>query len=367
MAELSKVRVYGKAQNRTALGIANAYLLITPNATLEELNQAFPADLTNNISGNIFVNVKDKDNYKSAKDGNSQWELKFFTKEEELLTLADGSKVAFQMMWTKEYFDKLVEHSKQFGIEIGSFEARDRGAGKKGSFELEYLNSYVPPVQKQSGGKRIEQTSKKKVTIITTTAAAVVVVGVVSWFTWIPKIYNAYGDVQDIKENVEQIMGDSSQVGAVESQKEQTFDEFWIEFVASVGDVNKIIEYCEFPIKYMDDNVSKKQILSEEYNYLLGGLLDDRIKRLNAKNKYKYEWKKKTDTTSERFSTEITFYKDGSEYGFNEKDCYVLGVGFAGSGYDAEMDDWNGFETGYRYCFLLRNGKWKIVAIMVAG
>ena len=33
-----------------------------------------------------------------------------------------------------------------YGIEIASFEAADKGFGKKGGFRLEYLNGYVPPV-----------------------------------------------------------------------------------------------------------------------------------------------------------------------------------------------------------------------------
>ena len=41
----SKVRVYGKAQNRTALGIVNAYLIMYPHATKEDLEKAFPLEL----------------------------------------------------------------------------------------------------------------------------------------------------------------------------------------------------------------------------------------------------------------------------------------------------------------------------------
>lgn len=33
----SKVRVYGKAQNRTALGIVNAYFVMYPHATRADL------------------------------------------------------------------------------------------------------------------------------------------------------------------------------------------------------------------------------------------------------------------------------------------------------------------------------------------
>ncbi|MBR8730536.1 hypothetical protein IX332_001885 [Porphyromonas levii] len=37
---VSKVRVYGKAQNRTALGIVNAYLVMYPQSTLEDLKKS---------------------------------------------------------------------------------------------------------------------------------------------------------------------------------------------------------------------------------------------------------------------------------------------------------------------------------------
>ena len=41
----SKVRVYGKAQNRTVLGIVNAYLVMYPYATKDDLEKAFPLEL----------------------------------------------------------------------------------------------------------------------------------------------------------------------------------------------------------------------------------------------------------------------------------------------------------------------------------
>lgn len=44
-AELAsaRVKVYGKAQNRTVLGIIHAYMVMYPHATLEDLCKAFPA------------------------------------------------------------------------------------------------------------------------------------------------------------------------------------------------------------------------------------------------------------------------------------------------------------------------------------
>ena len=62
-AELAsaRVRVYGKAQNRTALGIAHAYMVMYPHAKLEDLRQAFPNSL--NPAREIFTEYKgDADN-----------------------------------------------------------------------------------------------------------------------------------------------------------------------------------------------------------------------------------------------------------------------------------------------------------------
>ena len=136
---VNKVRVYGKAQNRTALGIMHAYMVMYPQATMDDLKKAFPNEL-NPDSG-----VK-KNFVKAGEKGtDANWDG-FFQKEDELLTMGDGSQVAVVKMWTKPSFDRLVSHAAQYGIEVAQFEAADKGFGQKGSFRLEYLNGYVPPV-----------------------------------------------------------------------------------------------------------------------------------------------------------------------------------------------------------------------------
>lgn len=136
---VNKVRVYGKAQNRTALGIMHAYMVMYPQATLDDIKKAFPDEL-NPDSG-----VK-KNFVKAGEKGTeANWDG-FFQKEDELLTMGDGSKVAVVKMWTKPSFERLVSHAAQYGIEIAQFEAAEKGIGQKGSFRLEYLNGYVPPV-----------------------------------------------------------------------------------------------------------------------------------------------------------------------------------------------------------------------------
>ena len=134
----SKVRVYGKAQNRTSLGIMHAYLVMYPHATVDDLRKAFPRPDINPDSGvnEIFVHESEP-HYK-------EWGEWYFEKDDEVLVLQDGSKVAVCMMWTKASFERLVKHAKLYDIEVAEFEKGQRG--EKGGFRLEYLNGYVPPV-----------------------------------------------------------------------------------------------------------------------------------------------------------------------------------------------------------------------------
>lgn len=143
----SKVRVYGKAQNRTALGIMHAYMLMYPHATLEDLRKAFPNSL-NPDSGvkEIFIYSDD------GEGTDDKWEG-FFKGEDEVLTTGDGKKVAVVKMWTKASFERVVAQAKLYDIEVAKFEAAEKGFGKKGGFILEYLNGWTPPapVEKKKG------------------------------------------------------------------------------------------------------------------------------------------------------------------------------------------------------------------------
>ena len=137
----ARVRVYGKAQNRTALGIMHAYMVMYPQSKLEDIQKAFP-DALNPDSG-----VKKNFIYAEEKGTTADWNG-FFKKEEELLTMGDGRKVAVVSMWTKPSFERLVAWAKQYGIIVAEFEAVNKG-GEKGGFRLEYLNGYIPPKPKK--------------------------------------------------------------------------------------------------------------------------------------------------------------------------------------------------------------------------
>lgn len=140
----SKVRVYGKAQNRTALGIVNAYLVMYPHATKEDLEKAFPLELQPKGTWNSLFRTKTEYNEHVANQG--LW----FGEKDERLKLQDGSEVIFLKLWPKDKFENIVNHAKQYDIEIAEF--TEGVKGEKGGFRLEYLNGYVPPVPVVSTG-----------------------------------------------------------------------------------------------------------------------------------------------------------------------------------------------------------------------
>lgn len=139
---VSKVRVYGKAQNRTVLGIVNAYLLIHPNATLDDLRKAFPVELNPYYDINQYLFYDKKSPIPNYDDTAYQWNV--FTDEQDILKLSDGTEIYFMKMWRADAFAAICAHAKQFGIEIAEFKPRE--GFKKGGFTLEYLNGFTPAV-----------------------------------------------------------------------------------------------------------------------------------------------------------------------------------------------------------------------------
>ncbi|MDE5572551.1 MAG: OmpA family protein [Muribaculaceae bacterium] len=133
-----KIKVYGKAQNRTALGIAHAYVVMYPHATLEDLRKAFPNEICpdKGVSENFLI-------VEEAEKFNDKMSL-YFAKPDEVIELQDGSKVALAQVWSKPSFDRMVEQGKLYDIEVAEFEKAMKG--EKGGYRLEYLNGYVPPV-----------------------------------------------------------------------------------------------------------------------------------------------------------------------------------------------------------------------------
>ena len=132
----NKVRVYGQSQKWTALGIVAAYLKLHPNATLSDLQKAFPKnDIGNEID--TVDNIVGK-----KKDGKFDEKLsKQITDMEMSLTLKDGTKVAFtNPMWPADKFKKITELAEQYGIEVAEYKEAEKGIGKRGNYSLEVVS-----------------------------------------------------------------------------------------------------------------------------------------------------------------------------------------------------------------------------------
>lgn len=133
---VSKVRVYAKAQNRTALGIAHAYMSMYPKTTLDDLRKAFPNEL------NPDRGVKENFIYAEEKGTTANWDG-YFKADEELLTMGDGRKVSVVKMWTKPSLERIVNLAYTYYIEaiqIDLVNIEDKARG----FRLEYINGYCP-------------------------------------------------------------------------------------------------------------------------------------------------------------------------------------------------------------------------------
>ena len=123
----SKIRVHGKSQSRTALGIINAYMELYPDTTPYELQLAFPKSLNSRCGADsIIIPVEETFGY----------EKMFFEQEDETIVFKNGEKYALIEIWIKEDFDAICKHAKQYGIAVAK---KGTKPFEKGSFELEYL------------------------------------------------------------------------------------------------------------------------------------------------------------------------------------------------------------------------------------
>ena len=145
----SKVRVSAKSQKWAALGIVDAYIKMYPQATVEDLNKAFPLSVLQGEETNepLLVTVAEKE--KLVKASKTTFDDEYFEewkKTHYYVTLPNGTDLMFTVsMWPKEMFEKMMAQAKLYDIEFAKYEAAEKGFGKRGEYTLEYLNGYVPP------------------------------------------------------------------------------------------------------------------------------------------------------------------------------------------------------------------------------
>ncbi len=125
----AKIKVHGKAQSRTVLGIVNAYIALNPDTDLAKLNEAFPATLHSGKKDSLFADPDEVIKEGKLKD--------YFEHEDERVTLPNGTVLAMVEKWIKDDYDKVIELAKGYGI-IAVTEST--GAFERGTYELEYLD-----------------------------------------------------------------------------------------------------------------------------------------------------------------------------------------------------------------------------------
>ena len=103
----TKYKFDGKkhSKNRLVLAVVKKYLSKNPNITYEELEVIFPK----NTQGSLGV-FSDLDNIKDSS--------RYFTEEDEILTLQDGRQIAVSTQWGKPTIDIFLEAIRDLEYEI---------------------------------------------------------------------------------------------------------------------------------------------------------------------------------------------------------------------------------------------------------
>jgi len=155
----NKIRVHGLSQKWTALGIVAAYLEMHPNATLADLQKAFPKnEIGNEIDSVDNISGKKKSGDFEEKLAKQVGDMDMF------LTLKDGTKVAFtNPMWPADKFQKITQLAQRYDIDFEVSET-EKGAGKRGNYRLEVLSE------------------KKKCNWLLWLILAIIILGVVAYF-----------------------------------------------------------------------------------------------------------------------------------------------------------------------------------------
>lgn len=167
-----KVKVTGKVQNSTALGIMNAYLELNPDSTLADLRRAFPNDIApDNGVAEIFLPVSEASKFNEKSDSIS---LYFMKEDRPALTLSDGSQVAVSQIWTSKSLNNLISEAKKYGIQAEVHKGMEK---VKYGYAIEHVeqNSSVTPSTPAH--------EKKKSYLLPLIIMIIVVIGVICLIT----------------------------------------------------------------------------------------------------------------------------------------------------------------------------------------
>jgi hypothetical protein len=156
--ELTKgvINVYGKAMNRTALGIVDALIQLYPNCTFSELKEMLPDTINPSAPKNYkslfkpYTNI----NYGVIQPGTIRQQCEkdgldvnasHFVAEGETFKTSDNIEVLVSKSWESEDTEtgekdlqNLIDHVSQYGVRV--VEYTDKKPFGKGGYQLEIIN-----------------------------------------------------------------------------------------------------------------------------------------------------------------------------------------------------------------------------------
>lgn len=140
----NKIKVTGKVQNATALGIVHAYVQMYPKSTLADIRKAFPNEIAPDKGvEELFLPLAE------AEDRNKKSNTSlYFVKDARPINLADGSKIALSQIWTSTSLNNLIERAKQIGI-VAEVNKETSQQMNTSGFAIEYLNGWKPTASKK--------------------------------------------------------------------------------------------------------------------------------------------------------------------------------------------------------------------------
>lgn len=212
--ESGVIQVNGKAMNRTALGIIDAFIKLYPNVTFAELKEAFPDSL--NSSGprapkTIFKPFTERDfgvvhSLDEIKDEFSKaglpYEGLFFLKENEKFKTSDGKTVVVNKLWESKDtetgnhdLETLAIHAVKFGIVVNKYESRT--PFERGSYSLDFLQ---PELYEKLSGKTtiIEKEIIREKKVVPLWVWILLILALIPLILWLAGVFHSKPEVKEV-------------------------------------------------------------------------------------------------------------------------------------------------------------------------
>jgi hypothetical protein len=164
------IEVTGKAMNRTAIGVVDAFVTLYPKATFDELKEMLPDIINPSAPKNyksLFKPYTTR-NYGVIQPGSIRQECteqeldinaSHFIEKDETFTSSDGIEILISKSWESKDTEtgesdiqNLIKHVSQYGIRVIQVEKKE--AFNKGNYNLEIINPSLKEAIEKAATKK---------------------------------------------------------------------------------------------------------------------------------------------------------------------------------------------------------------------